>query len=43
MLIFLQIDKDKDKAAFIGPKEFFSHMMMAQTKEKLDLLVSIYI
>ena len=28
-------DKDKDKDAFIGLKEFVSHMMMTQTKDKL--------
>ena len=28
-------DKDKDKDAFIVPKEFVSHMMMTQTKDKL--------
>ena len=25
----------KDEDAFIGPKEFVSHMMMTQTKDKL--------
>ena len=28
-------DKDKDKDVFIGPKEFVSHMMMTQTKDRL--------
>ena len=28
-------DKDKDKDAFIGSKEFVSHLMMTQTKDKL--------
>ena len=28
-------DKDKDKDEFIGPKEFVSHLMMTQTKDKL--------
>ena len=28
-------DKNKDKNAFIGPKEFVSHIMMTQTKDKL--------
>ena len=27
--------KDKDKDVFIGPKEFVSHMMMTQTKDRL--------
>ena len=28
-------NKDKDKDVFIGPKEFVSHMMMTQTKDRL--------
>ena len=27
-------NKDKDKDAFIGPKEFVLHMIMTQTKDK---------
>ena len=29
------ISKDKDKDAFIGPKEFVSQLMMIQTNDKL--------
>ena len=28
-------DKNKDKDVFIGPKEFVSHIMMTQTKDRL--------
>ena len=28
--------EDKDKDVFIGPKEFVSHMMMTQTKDRLS-------
>ena len=34
-LWFKDKDKDKDKNVFIGPKEFVSHMMMTQTKNRL--------
>ena len=32
---FSSLRPNKDKDAFIGPKEFVSHMMMTQTKDKL--------
>ena len=33
--IFEKPKDDKDKDAFIGPKEFVLHMMMTQIKDKL--------
>ena len=33
--VIFGLDKDKDKDVFIGPKEFVSHMMMTQTKDRL--------
>ena len=35
MILIKDKDKDKDKDVFIGPKEFVSHMMMTQTKDRL--------
>ena len=35
IMSFQTKDKDKEKDAFIGSREFVLHMMMTQTKDKL--------